>query len=745
MQDDGFSDEDRGRELSGLKRRMLAADAWVDATVWGFWERAYSGWETVRDAFDVFRVRGWKRWANEALSEGATWGTAGAVVMLALAQPAFQVTTDNFLARADLSVSFLDRAGNEVGKRGILQSDAVPLNELPEHLILATLATEDRRFWTHFGIDVPGTFRAMIENARNKTVVQGGSSLSQQLAKNLFLTNERTLERKIKEAFLALWLEVNLTKEEILKTYLDRAYLGGGAFGVEAASQFYFDKSARDLTLAESAMLAGMFKAPTKFAPHVDLAASRSRANVVLSNLVDAGFMTVGQVHSARAQPATPVDRGRGSSPDYFLDWAFSEVDRMAREGAFGNERTLVVRTALDTPLQAHAEATVESSLRQYGEQYGVRQAAMVTMEPNGLVRAMVGGRDYSTSQFNRAVGALRQPGSSFKTYVYAAAMVNGYRPDSIVPDAPISIGNWSPQNYGRTFAGPVTLTTAFTKSINTVPVRLAQAIGRDKIIDVAHRMGIRSEILAVRPLPLGVAEVTVLDHTAGYATLANGGRAQRPHTVLEVWNARGERLWRYDAGAVPSELVLPPQAVGDMNRMLVNVVQNGTGKRALLPNGVVAGGKTGTSQSYRDAWFVGFTGDFVTGVWYGNDDFTATRRMTGGSLPAMTFKEVMGFAHEHVEFPTPIPGTTLDAEPETSEDLIARVNEEALASRSNALSRRSAEVLRELSTKMRALSAPTVSVTAPAGTPVDGLGQRDDDEDGERWSQARTQRSWFR
>ncbi|GGE36966.1 penicillin-binding protein [Agaricicola taiwanensis] len=695
-------------KLSRLKRRLLAADAWIDSSIYELWYRLFSGWEGVRIAFDRFRFRGWKRGFFELASESFTWVVIGAGLMLALAQPAFRVETDDFLAKADLAVTFLDRNGNEIGKRGILQSDAVPLDELPDHLINATLATEDRRFWNHFGIDVPGTFRALMENARANGVVQGGSSITQQLAKNLFLTNERTLERKIKELFLAFWLETNLTKREILKLYLDRAYLGGGAFGVEAASQYYFGKSARDVTLAEAAMLAGMFKAPTKYAPHVDIAASRARANQVLSNMVDGGFMTEGQVHAARINPATPVARARGASPDYFLDWAFSEVERMAKEGAFGSERTLVIRTALDSGLQSHAEASVESILRQYGTQYGVGQAAAVVMEPSGLVRAMVGGRDYSVSQFNRATAAMRQPGSSFKTFVYTAAFMNGYEPSTIIVDAPITLGRWSPQNYGRSYAGRVTLTTALTKSINTVPVRLAQAVGRDKVMALAQSMGIRTPLRPIQAIALGVSEVTVMDMASGYGTLANNGRLNVPHTVLEAWTARGERVWRYDAESQQTPQIVPAKTVSQINGILVNVTENGTGRRAQLPRGFRVAGKTGTSQSYRDAWFVGFTGDFVGAVWFGNDNFTATKEMTGGSLPAMTWKEIMTFAHRDIEAPTPIAGVS--DQPTSSGAAIARVEADLGPLRGAALSRGSVDVLRDVSNRMRTALSQQVS-----------------------------------
>jgi len=647
------------RKKFDIKRFLLALDSWLDDTFWRIWPGFSRQWDGVCAAFDAFRARGWRRWTVEILCEGLTLGAAGAVLMLALATPAFQDTTGDWLNRGDISVTFLDRHGVEIGKRGVMQNDGIPLAEYPDHLIKAALATEDRRFYQHFGIDIAGTLRALVTNARANGVRQGGSSITQQLAKNIFLTNERTLERKVKEAFLALWLEHHLTKDEILKLYLDRAYMGGGAFGVDAAAHFYFGKSARDVNLAESAMLAGLFKAPTKFAPHVNLAAARARASQVLDNLVDAGFMTEGQVQPARLSPASPVLTAQATSPDYYLDWAYAEVRGLARDGAFKGQRVLTVRTALDPALQRHAEGAIEQTLRQYGEQYDVDQAAAVVMEPEGAVRAMVGGRDYGQSQFNRATDALRQPGSSFKTYVYAAAFSSGrFTPDSYIVDAPFCIGNWCPRNYGRRFAGRVQLLTAYAKSINTVPVRLALAIGQKPIIDLAHRMGLRSKLDPGRALALGVEEVTVLDHTSAYSTIANGGRRAPPYAAVEVADSKGDLIWRHDRDAKPPQQVLAPYVVADMTRMMLAVTEGGTGGRARL-DGYQVCGKTGTSQSYRDAWFVGFTGSFVGGVWFGNDDFTATKEMTGGSLPAMTWKEIMTFAHQGLA-PRPIPGLKL-------------------------------------------------------------------------------------
>nr|WP_246669091.1 PBP1A family penicillin-binding protein [Ancylobacter sp. TS-1] len=639
-----------------MRNALLAIDSWIDSSIYNGGVGLRSTWDGFVAFTERFNVQGPARWAISLGSEGMTWGAVGAVLMLALAVPAFRETSDDWLKRAELSVTFLDRYGNTIGERGIRHNDTVPLEEFPDHLIKAVLATEDRRFYEHFGIDIPGTFRAVLSNARAGGVVQGGSSLTQQLAKNLFLSNERTLERKIKEAFLALWLEFHLTKNQILKLYLDRAYMGGGAFGVDAASQYYFGKSARDVNLAEAAMLAGLFKAPSRFAPHVNLPAARGRASVVLDNLVDAGFMTEGQVFGARRNPATPIDRKQDDLPEYYLDFAFEQVkrivDKLPKDFA---ERSFIVRTALDPNIQKAADTAIRDSLRQFGKDYGASQSAMVVMEPNGAVRAMVGGRDYGESQFNRATDALRQPGSSFKPYVYTAALMTGrYNPQTIVVDGPICIGNWCPQNYGRSYAGSITMMTALTRSLNTVAVKLAESIGRGRIVDLAHAMGVKSELKITRALPLGAAEVTVLDQATGYAVFASGGYSVDPHAVVEMRTPAGEPVWSFAQNGPKPHQVIPPNIIAMINPMLNSVVENGTGRRAMIP-GTKVSGKTGTTNAYRDAWFVGFTGNYVGAIWFGNDDYASTRRMTGGSLPAMTWQKVMAFAHQGIEIkPTP-------------------------------------------------------------------------------------------
>lgn len=658
MQDDPDPSQPNAREERRRAKRhlLLRIDSWIDSTLWNLGFKLSEIWEEITIFSRKFRVRGWKRVVVELADEAMTFGTAGFVLLLALALPAFEETKEDWRTRGDFAVTFLDRYGNMVGHRGIIHEDAVPIDQLPDHLVKAVLATEDRRFFDHFGIDFIGLGRAMSENARAGGVVQGGSTLTQQLAKNLFLTNERSLERKIKEAFLALWLEANLSKKEILRLYLDRAYMGAGTFGAAAAAQFYFGKNITDVNLAEAAMLAGLFKAPAKYAPHVNLPAARGRANEVLTNLVQSGMMTEGQVVAARRNPATVIDRAEAAAPDYFLDWAFDEVQRLADEGRV-KKRSLIVRTTIDMGLQQAAQEAMESSLREYGDSYKVKQGALVMIENGGDVRAMVGGRDYGESQFNRATKALRQPGSSFKLYTYALAMENGFTPDTMISDAPITWNNWSPQNYARSYKGRVTMLSAMAQSLNTVPVRLAkEKLGVKPIVDLAKAMGVNTPLRSDKTVPLGTSEVTVLDQATGYAVMPAGGVEARRHAIAQVSDYEGEILYDFNRDEPAPKRIISEQAVSSMNRILTQIPVIGTAKRAALEGGIVTGGKTGTSQSYRDAWFIGFTGNYTTAVWFGNDDFTSMDNMTGGSLPAMTFKKLMDYAHQGIEL-KPIPG----------------------------------------------------------------------------------------
>ncbi|WP_313615231.1 transglycosylase domain-containing protein [Agrobacterium sp.] len=717
-------DKNTNKPLKRKRHILLRIDSWIDSSLWTAGFRLVDLWEEVTIFSRKFHVEGWKKHLINLTGNALTLGAAGSVLLLTLAMPAFEETKKDWRYRGDFAVTFLDRYGNTIGHRGIIHEDSVPIDELPDHFIKAVLATEDRRFFEHFGIDFIGLARAMSENARAGGVVQGGSTLTQQLAKNLFLTNERSLERKVKEAFLALWLEANMSKKEILSLYLDRAYMGGGTFGAAAASQFYFGKNLSDVTLAESAMLAGLFKAPAKYAPHANLPAARARANQVLSNLVQGGLMTEGQVVGARRNPATVIDRAEVKTPDYFLDWAFDEVQKLSAAGKF-KDHTVIVRTTVDTGLQSVAEQALESGLREYGEGYRAKQGAMVMVENGGAVRAMVGGRDYGESQFNRATNALRQPGSSFKVYTYAATMEKGYKPETLISDAPVTWRGWSPQNYGRSYAGKVTLETALAKSYNTVPVRLAKdVLGTKVIVETAKAMGVMTPLREDKTIPLGTSEVTVLDQATAYAVFPANGMQSRRHGIEQVLDYEGNVLYDFERDEPPAHRVLSEEANSKMNRMLVTIPVNGTARRGALENGIVSGGKTGTSQSYRDAWYVGFTGNYTTAVWFGNDDFTPMNNMTGGSLPAMTFKRLMDYAHQGMEI-RPIPGiqnplpSGSRPEPAAGAANVANTTENLPAFvRPRSLSTEATRIIRGMSQRFK--DAPALSLTVQKVAGID-------------------------
>ena len=638
----------------------LGIDAWIADKTTRVIESFRDRYNAASSWFARMRLTGFPRLLNELASDALTLGAGGMAVFYVLALPAFDEADEaKWLSTGQFSVNFLDRNGNEIGHRGINIDDAVPLDEIPDVLIKATLATEDRRFFEHYGVDIFGTLRALIENLRANDVVQGGSTLTQQLAKNLFLSPERSIKRKIKEAVLAIWLEARLSKREILKLYLDRAYMGGGAFGAEAAAQFYFGKSVRDINMSEAAMMAGLFKAPTKYAPHINLPAARARANEVLTNLVEAEFYTSGQVYAARLAPAKPVDRIQTDSPDWFLDWAFEEVQRLMKGR---NEFVLTARTTIDLDLQLSAEKVLETTVANYGRSNNFKQGALVSMEPNGAVRALVGGVDYGDSQFNRATKARRQPGSSFKTYVYAAALQNGYSIRNRLRDSTITCGRWSPKNYnGSSGSGRrVSMTDAFRRSLNTTAVRLSMSVGRKKVVNYVETLG----LTGIKPscsMALGDTGLTPLEHTGGYATYANGGKRVLPFGIIEITNSSGRTVYDHARDAPEAKQIVPRRVAAQTNQLLHSVVEAGTGKRAKLEF-THAVGKTGTSSSYRDAWFMGFTGQFVTGVWLGNDNYRPMYKrrgrggVTGGSYPAQTWQAFMEIAHRSMDIPT-IPG----------------------------------------------------------------------------------------
>ncbi|AVF02500.1 MULTISPECIES: transglycosylase domain-containing protein [Devosia] len=715
MQDPFYTKEKKRKPKAG----MLAADAWLDSSLYEFWQTLGRGYTRYQDFMSRFHVSGIRRFFVEILSDAFSFGAIGAVLMTALALPAFDIIDRGAFNKAeDYSVVFMDRFGNEIGRRGIRSDDSVALDQMPDYLLKATLATEDRRFYEHFGIDVVGTLRALMSNAQGDRGTQGGSSITQQLAKNLFLSSERTLERKIVEAFLSVWLEWNYSKDQILKLYFDRAYMGGGNYGVTAAAEFYFGKRVQDISLAEAAMLAGMFKAPGNYAPHVDLAAARGRANLVLTNLVASGFLTEGQVTAARRHPAAAIDRSDDiNSPNYFLDWAFEEAKAIIEStNAPGNN--FIVRTTIDTTLQSYAEEAITSVIREQGEQYRVEQGAMVVTDTQGAIRAMVGGTDYAKSQFNRAIVSTRQPGSSYKPFVYAEAFEQlGLTPSDTISDRPVCIGDWCPQNYGRSYRGQTTLLSAFAASINTVPVTLSIKTGRDAIAQLSYRMGLRQEYPVTRSLALGVASVSVLDMTSSYAVFANRGYKTQAYGLTRMTTLNDQLVWERDADA-PRERVLSEQTVSYMNQMMHTVVTGGTGRRAAV-DGVPALGKTGTTTSYRDAWFCGFTGNYVAAVWFGNDDYRPTNNLTGGSLPATAWQKFMAFAHTNIEV-MPVFGVDFDPPQAIVADTDLEQVEE-VAERPPSLKPAAARKLLDLADRLEAAGASAAPIRDTAQAPGSG------------------------
>jgi penicillin-binding protein 1A len=533
------------------------------------------------------------------------------------------------------SVTILAADGSLLATFGDLFGQPLTLQEMSPYLPKAVIATEDRRFYNHFGIDPVGLVRAAVADLTAGHVVQGGSTITQQLAKNLFLTPERSLPRKIRETLLALWLEHCFTKDQILEIYLNRVYLGAGTYGVDAAAHRYFGKSARHTTLYESATIAGLLKAPARFNPTRDRERAAARTARVLANMVEAGFLTESEAASATKQgPTRPAIAGARSGARYFADWIAEQLNDFAG----GSSRDLTVTTTLDARMQAAAEAAVVETLARDGPKAAVSQGALVAMSPDGAVRAMVGGRDYSESQFNRATQAQRQPGSAFKPFVYLAGLEAGLRPSDQFVDAPIRIGNWQPRDYTGHYQGEMTLAEGLAQSINTIAVQVAQRAGIRKVISAAHRLGISSDLAPEMSLALGTGEVNLLELVSAYAPFANGGFGVWPHGIAEIRDSDGSVVFHRTGSGVGR--VISTEFAGTMNEMLSAVIGHGTGRSAALPR--PAGGKTGTTQDCRDAWFIGYTTDLVAGVWLGNDDHSPTNKVTGGSLPAQTWRRFM-------------------------------------------------------------------------------------------------------
>ncbi|MBT6116286.1 MAG: PBP1A family penicillin-binding protein [Rhodospirillaceae bacterium] len=549
------------------------------------------------------------------------------------------------------SITLVGHDGTRIASHVALFGEAVQIGDVPAYLPQAVLATEDRRFYDHPGVDPVGVLRALVANLRAGHVVQGGSTITQQLAKNLFLGPERTLRRKIQETILALWLEQRYSKDEILTIYLNRVYFGAGAYGVEAAARRYFGKPASALGLYEAAMLAGLLKAPSRYNPARDGDLARQRTAVVLDNMVAAGFLDPEMAKRAGEQRARTDLGGGGWEGRHFVDWVLEQVPAFV--GA--PDTNLIVVTTLDARLQRVAEQALAGLLDTAGAESGAGQAALLAMTPGGAIRAMVGGRDYRTSQFNRATQAFRQPGSAFKLFVYLAGLEAGLSPRSRVQDAPVTVEGWSPGNYTDRFLGDIDLTEALAKSVNTAAVRVSEQVGRKRVSNAARRLGLTGDIPAGPSLALGTGEVTLLELTQAYATVANGGAGVWSYAIEEIRDETGEVLYRR-SGSGPGT-VLAPGTVRDMTRMLTAVVTQGTGRAADI--GRPAAGKTGTSQDYRDAWFVGFTAELAAGIWMGNDDGAPMNKVTGGGLPARLWAAFMKAALEGQPV-RPLPGLAL-------------------------------------------------------------------------------------
>ena len=518
----------------------------------------------------------------------------------------------------------------------------IALKDLPPYLPTAFIAIEDRRFYSHFGIDPVGILRALVTNVMHRGVSQGGSTLTQQLAKNLFLTQERTIRRKLQEAELAIWLERKHSKDEILELYLNRVYFGSGAYGVEAAAQKYFGKSARTVTIAEAAMLAGLVKSPSRLAPNRNPEGAEARAQIVLAAMADANFITDAQAKASIGHPSYNVKPAGAGTVNYVADWIGEVLDDLVGQ----IDESIKVETTIDPKLQSVAEAAIIDELAAKSVKFNVSQGALVAMTPDGAVRAMVGGRNYSDSQYNRAVTARRQPGSSFKPFVYLTALEQGLTPDTMRQDAPIEVKGWRPENYTHEYFGAVTLTQALAMSLNTVAIRLGLEVGPKNVVRTAHRLGISSKLEPNASIALGTSEVSMVELVGAYAPFANGGLAVAPHVVTRIRTLSGKLLYMRQ----PEERnqVVDPRHVGMMNTMMRETLISGTAKKAEIP-GWPAAGKTGTSQDYRDAWFIGYTANLVTGVWLGNDDNSPTKKATGGGLPVEVWTRFMRAAHEGV------------------------------------------------------------------------------------------------
>ncbi|MGA9795507.1 MAG: PBP1A family penicillin-binding protein [Rhizomicrobium sp.] len=568
--------------------------------------------------------------------------------------------TKNLLTQAPTpDIVIRDVHGRMIAHPGLQQGALVEVSSLPAYVPNAFIAIEDRRFRDHFGLDIIGMARAAGEDIVAGHVVQGGSTLTQQLAKNLFLQPKRTLDRKIEEAVFALYLESRYSKDQILTLYLNRVYFGAGVYGIQAAAQRFFGKPAAKLTLVESAMLAGSVKAPSLYNP-TEYDASHARARIVLAAMQDSGF--IGAKTMAQAQATFPrIMRETGTlNAGYISDWV---VDQIHNGIKLDVKEPLVVDTTFDLDMQAKAERAVRTLMAEQGGKYRATQAALVSMTPEGAIRAMVGGVSYAQSNYNRAV-AMRQPGSAFKPFVYLAAFEHGHKPSDMANDGPIDIHGWKPSDYEGDYEGRITLTRAFAKSSNSVAAQLTQEVGARAVARTAHRLGIASPLEDVPSLALGTSNVSPLELTGAYAPFANGGNAVIPYAITRIRDKNGKTVWARKAS--DKGRVMSPENDAELTGLMMETVKTGTGRAARLDERPSAG-KTGTTQDYRDAWFVGFSADLVTGVWMGNDNNRPMKKATGGTVPARIFKAFMESAETRMPV-KPLVGTTFAPPPTASE-----------------------------------------------------------------------------
>lgn len=586
--------------------------------------------------------RSWFGWTVKWLFVLGLWaGIILAGIMIWYASELPDITEQASFERKS-SITVLASDGSVLARYGDLKGNKITVDDVPDHLIHAVLSIEDRRFYSHFGLDPIGLARAMSVNIREGRIVQGGSTITQQLAKNLFLSHDRTLKRKIQEAMLALWLEHELSKDEILSAYLNRVYLGGGAYGMDAAASLYFDKDISDVTLQEAAILAGLLKAPSRFSPLANPSLARQRADVVLNAMVDAGYLSANPETQSpnRAPPRPEAKPDSIDASRYFTDWVVDGLDALIGTP----NQDIVIETTLSPDIQDLAETAITQTLRSEGDARNVDQAAALVLRNDGAVLAMVGGKNYRRSQFNRAVQAQRPPGSAFKPVVYLAALEQGASPDDLILDAPIEDGSYKPENFKQEYFGEVPLRAALALSMNTAAVRLMDQVGRGAVIETARRLGIISPVKRNLSSALGSSGASLLEMTTAYATIANGGLRVMPYAITNIRGADG-RAYYTRPEITKTTRVVEPQNARTLQDMMRDVVENGTGRRAALPFPVA--GKTGTSQGFRDALFIGFSDSLTAGVWMGNDDNSPMNGVTGGSLPAGIWRDIVSGAHE--------------------------------------------------------------------------------------------------